>query len=1105
MGSGASSEVDAHLRKWETAVSDLQSLCSAHRRLLDHDRVGGAHDQPLPTSAGGGSTGGNTDDTDGDRSLKRRSSSLVSFNSKPAGATVTPDTTPRAKGLEFAANPPPMPVIDESPSSKKDAQPKHNRQQVLENRKNRLAIFKSFETPDVEHLDNTLGCSHFAAVAIGLTSLLGGQKTSSDRRQKVTVEDIFFAAQVPLHMLHTHPPELTTMNDIIREFIDVDNRFKGQYTIETVHFDIAPTIGQVELGSNDVGDRQTKIQLPEFRKAVAHDVEEEVDVLRIVNFDPFVLEQALLVDDDADETAFGGQGIPTDQQKQIRNNEGAYAVVVDFRNSVQPMVTICEGVMNDQLHARLKEVPANALFKAMMMAAQGHRARGFIRISKRSKDKQNTNSDEVGYFFSPELCSGKVLGTTMEGTHAQVVCHQIAPHITAIAWALHFLSGVRPETHGHGRGLPVSDIIRTLKLPSSVFLNHDLPLDQVYIYTQQYLKERLLAFNLTLCPVLTKISREDAVPTISVFELESILIDVKTANDDPEAPAHIMIIQYNANVAHNVINIATDPQWCVLVGYDEDTQTARLLDANQNKFSLSWTCPLDRLHKSLTTFGYMMMSRPAESNSQKQPGEDSSRSSSPSATSGVSVGSLRNVPSTVQHRLDLLKHQSSGKVIDVVQNFEFPSLPNALTIVALALTRLGYFTTFDELVLALPYDISSLLIKEFGLECLDLCIVDFIKTKFLEERVFVSVKHFEKHSSGKQTVPLNHFRDLLNRTVNGTSPSKHAVIVSFNGEMITLFGGKNPFGHVGLVVEFNEAEGIVTVADANPSKYQRTWNVSIAHLHKAMQNTHTGLRLCGTVHITTEGAKRTTPAISRDYKLSLVPLQIVFYPSPSPQVQGLSFAFAQLGQFFSPEEIFYEAYLKTVSDQRRRGSQAFAWRDVEVSLAIVNKNIDANMMSLVARKFLESRKITAFQVEVLDDVDCDNLAELLTEAADPAAEYVLLLNYNTQSVHGLSNMGNSVALVEGFNTTDKTVTLIDAEYSLFGLRWTCDIPQLIEAGDLDNEGNSKYGFVKIAKKKTAASQGLKKLGATPADDAVHGEGSAPEGLKRPTRGAKFVD
>jgi hypothetical protein len=169
-----------------------------------------------------------------------------------------------------------------------------------------------------------------------------------------------------------------------------------------------------------------------------------------------------------------------------------------------------------------------------------------------------------------------------------------------------------------------------------------------------------------------------------------------------------------------------------------------------------------------------------------------------------------------------------------------------------------------------------------------------------------------------------------------------------------------------------------------------------------------------------------------------------------------------------------------------------------VSLAIVNKDIDASMMTLVSKKFLESRKITSFLVERLDDIDCDDLPQILAEAADPAAEYVLLLNYNTQTVHGLSNMGNSVALVEGFNAADSTVTLIDAEYSIFGLRWTCDIPQLIEAGDLDNEGNSKYGFVKISKKKQqlGGTATLKK--SLPSDD------DGGEGGKRHIRGAKFV-
>lgn len=44
-----------------------------------------------------------------------------------------------------------------------------------------------------------------------------------------------------------------------------------------------------------------------------------------------------------------------------------------------------------------------------------------------------------------------------------------------------------------------------------------------------------------------------------------------------------------------------------------------------------------------------------------------------------------------------------------------------------------------------------------------------------------------------------------------------------------------------------------------------------------------------------------------------------------------------------------------MDDQRRRGSQAYAWRDVDVSLSVINKKIDAAFIALVCSKFLDSR------------------------------------------------------------------------------------------------------------------------------------------------------
>jgi hypothetical protein len=1144
MGSGSSAEVDAHLRKWESAVNDLQTLCGTHRRAIDSDRVvtppasafagsqqqndgNGSDSNHNNNPASGGSNGKHNDEgNESERSLRRRASSLVSFGGKlpvplPTGQDggVVPHLTPRGSTANvIAPHESSNAMFADSTPSKKDSSHNasmkhHSRQQVLELRKKRNAVFQSYECPegvDFDNVEGALNCNHFAAVALALSSLLGGGKDNADRRTRVTVEDIFFAAQVPLHMLHAPPPPLTVMGDIIREFMDVDNRFKDQYNIEALHLDIAPTLGQVELGANDVGDRQFRVQLPDFRKQITHDIEEESDVIRVVNYDPFVLEQGLMVEsDDGTVTQSASQSFnanafglnPAAASKYQPKNDGAYAVLTDARNAVQPMVTLTEGVMSDTLFARIKEVPAGQLFKAMASHTGAPRAKGYIRISKRnaktgiattaSEESAAATAaarlvDDVQLFFTPELCSGKVLGTNVDGCHAGAIAPFIAPHIVACAWAMHLVCGIRPNTHGHGKGLPVSDIIRTLRLPAGVVVNtSDLALDQVYLYFQEYLKRKLMDGNITLgfYPVLTKISREDAVPTISVFDLESILIDVKSGNEDPEQPQNVMLIQYNADVAHNVLGIASLSQWCVLVGYDDDTQTARLIDANAKTFSQSWTCPLDRLHKAMTGYGYLMVARPRESNNNNNNTTTSSRSSTPStATNPFGIGSLRHIASTVQHRLDLVKEQQqqTGNLFEPtaiparLRTFSYPDRPFALTTMSLAVLQLtGVNTTLEDLIHRLPYDVNSILNKRLPLECVKICLDRVLTSMGFEGQTEVKVHHFDRHTTGKLTFPIKQFTALLNTHVpsdsndNDPAMQNHTMIVSFDRSQIQVHGTSNPFGSTAIVVSFHEEESTVTLMDANPSVYLRMWTAPLETLHRAMQNLPgDGHRLNGAVILTKSAAAPATGAApkpaSRVFDLSVAPVQNIFHVSPSPQVQGLSLAFAQLGYFFTPEEIFYEAYLKTVSDQRRRGSQAFAWRDVEVSLAIVNKKIDARLMTLVSKKFIESRKLTGLTVEQVDDIDIEELGKVLTEATN-SKDTVLMVNYNTQNVHGLSNMGSSVALVQSYDEPTEMITLVDAEYTLFGWTWKANLAQLIEAADLDNEGSSPYGLVRITR------------------------------------------
>ncbi|KAH9588664.1 hypothetical protein LSM04_005783 [Trypanosoma melophagium] len=1140
MGSGQSqtnAAVEAHLSKWETALAELEQVTRASRRMIENDRI-------YPNSTTVSDRRQSCDDDASEPSLRGgRRSSQVSFGT--GLVPPQPQSQPHFQGQSTATPPPPLqqqqqqsPKQIQTPTegsprgmnmgvsyatinnnsntdvsrgvSSTGHQPKYNRQQVMEIRKARTSFFKSYEVEQIEDEKSIEDCSDFGTTAVALSYLLGGERGCKDRKKRVTVEDIFFAAHVPLHYLHGGILSLPVMTDIIREFIDVDNRFKDEYGLSVMHLDISPTLGQVELGGNEVGDRQTRMQLPEFTKAITHDCEEETQVVRIVNYDPYVLEQETIVDafEDEDESgsALTASVLVSPQHRPRRyakNNNGAYAVIVDVRYVVQLMVTLAEGIVGSDISVRIVEVPAAALFKAMTVAKEGERARGFIRVFRKDSVPVMTH-DEVQIMFSPELSSGKVIGSILQGTHASVISTHISPHIVAVGWAMHLLGGVRPNAHGYGNGLPVSEIIRKMHFPAEVFVDGSLPLEEVFKYAREYVHVTNRNYNLAVYPVLTKISREDAVPTISVFDLESIIIDVKNANEDPEVPEHIMVIMYNANVAHNVLYITTQPQWCILAGYDEETQTALLIDAHPKTFLKTWTCPLDRLHKALTSNGYIIFSKSREAASRHKSGDSSTCGSSQLLgykSDPALVGAPRRIASTVQNRLELLHEQETLDVttIDVVKTFTFPSLPLSATMIALALTKLGVPTTFEDVFMALPFETSALMLRYFTLESVAVCLTTYLKGVGLA--MDVETYHTDKCNGGRPRLPWEDFKKLIEE---GSRNSDKAFIMLYSPDNIEVFGDSHPFGSTGLLVGYCARTESVTIMDTNPHGYFRTWPVPLQSLYRALHDKDWRHRRSGCIVLT----RRTTPIelqfppeYTREMYLHIVPVQNIFHVSPSPHFQALSSAFAQLGFFYSPEEIFYEAYLKTMADQRRRGSQAFAWRDVDVSLSVINKQIDARFLAQVCRMFLESRNPTksgksnmlkrtdgnmngatnnsnnnnddnkdTIHVELLDDVDVDDLDTILRDATRREGnKSVLLLNYDTTKAHDVEYWGRSVALVKSYNPDTQMVELFEGEHAVFGLLWTVSVEKLIEIGDLQNEGRSAYGFVRMEKVKALAA------------------------------------
>jgi hypothetical protein len=657
MGNGVSSRESAALvQKWDRALDDLKGLTRDHQRLArqqsassagsdphGNNAVSGTHNQqpasfPVahPKHGHGHQHGGKgiptwaatpSDDGEGSR-MGKHGDLLIS----DAGSNIS---------ISHAA---------QSPTNA--AKSKVAKSVALANKTNREDMWASYAMTREQRMEassaTASAANHFAAAAIALSSLLGG-KRGDPRQDIVTVEDIFFAAEVPLTYLQQHSIELEDLHNIISTFIETDSRFRGQFGVEVAHLDVAPAVGHLTRGENRlIGEHTCKVTQPRLLERVKDDLASNRAVY-LLQFDPYVLEQEIEQNNllDGDENSFLQQSFSRLEQedgvvqsdplnmsmaKMVRTNHSRFATIAEVKKENDGMVGVVTGwrrIVLDTLRvaeaacfkgnvlaSKESEFPFPAVYKAMGAVSRGcGRARGYIRIFRAGESVDATadpEDDPVVPFFSHELMTGTVIGALEGGTcHASAVEPVLAPHIVATAWAFHLLHGAATEgSHRHGRGLPISDLIRTLRLPCDVYLHDfDLPLDQVQLYISEYirLKGYESEFNSELVPVITTSERTGAVPSLTQHELDAILFEVTEANDDPEFPSVAILFQYDPAIAHNALGITPRAQWGILAGYDRDRQLARLIDANAHAFGRSWSVSCEWLLESITNHGYIVV------------------------------------------------------------------------------------------------------------------------------------------------------------------------------------------------------------------------------------------------------------------------------------------------------------------------------------------------------------------------------------------------------------------------------------------------------------------------------------------------------------------
>ena len=1026
---------------------------------------------------------------------------------------------------------------------------------IKEIKKHRIAAYSPyiyFNT--LSSLPNKYSCDKIAALAVGMSSLLNDSKYS-ERQKRVTIENLFFSSEIPLKTLHTNDYSIINLYDILRDFIEVDNRFAGQYNIELVFLDVTPSIGQLHGSNSDVGNRQPRVTLSDMRKHIQFEIEEEPHSVRFVYYNPTFIERQnenmmhnASVESERKDlmSSLSVSALTNEFFEDTVEGTSHLAVVSNFRNSIQPMIALMHAAAaNNGLFTTVQEVALGDLYKGMRDQQPCGRPGGYIRVWKKTSARFNdsvvvknvVDNQEVNSFFSPELSSGKVLGSTPGCCDSLSLNTHMSSFIGAMGWAFHLLGGADETRFNYGKGLPISHIIRTLDLPISLFINCDIPLHYMHYLVHKYL-ELTQNSNLipSMIPIITRDGQDGTTPSLSISELENICIDIQYINTDEKSPNCIALCQFNANIAHNVIDSQWSTHWAIIAGYNEANQMVKVIDSNPQRFTNSWIISLERLHAAMTNYGMVILTNCTQFKDKQKVSvgiKDTDTNMEIMDRNCISWLDLDDknpfhykIPESdetieqveiLKAHIDLLSlqgvdimHMSSNTVV-------LPSVPFPLTVISLALSRIAntlastkstfpMFISVDHLIQLLPFDITAILEQNFSIFTIELIIHTFceLSDKLAGKPIVTKVfqpKHratsgnfsakeysFDKcNASNSFTLESNKLNLLSSTNYDSQSYDlfytefvghlllyftelSNSVILVFFSDNMNIIGTKHPFGNYGIITHYNQSTEMVTVQDGNPNVCFGTWSIKANTLCESMYQACSAFGMRGylifgldnkaiDVDNSSKDVSHSRQLYANKYTLSQLPSKNMFSMCTIRQIQSISNALAFMGQCYTCEEILYEGYLNIINQQGRRSSQAFAWRDLEVSFnEIIHMNVDVTIK--LVNKFLDKRQIQNIFVEkiTLADTDWDKvktddgLTPLKSESCNRLAKMImqniprnsgisgfsslLVVHYNAATIHHLENDEISTCIIEAIDPTTHIVTLFETEHTKFGLRWS---------------------------------------------------------------------
>eukprot|EP01062_Namystynia_karyoxenos_P003599 TRINITY_DN1129_c0_g1_i1.p1 TRINITY_DN1129_c0_g1~~TRINITY_DN1129_c0_g1_i1.p1 ORF type:complete len:1217 (+),score=433.21 TRINITY_DN1129_c0_g1_i1:174-3824(+) len=977
---------------------------------------------------------------------------------------------------------------------------RQNRQEMMRCRKFRKDFFDYYMTEECDP-HTSIQCGYLGNICAALSYLLcsqgGGQLQP---KNFVTVEDIFFTCHLPLHYVVNPSISLPELYDIAREFVEHDPRFRDAIRVEVCHMDPVLVDGEVEQGeyANDTGDRGPP-SLAAFRKHIEEDMQ-GTHGITVYNFDPFIVEQSKLHVDDTDSegdeeeqketpgeqpvapydgNVTSGPGSATTDHapshtlpnqclavyksqekpktKFQRRNRGWFSLGIEY-NSAQHLMTLADAQIDTEVHLKQNEAPLTALYRACCARDRVNgRLRGFVRFSLVAKAAPLKEEEELESreLFVPDL----YLGKGPHGIPLSSVDGHISLHIVAFAYAVHLIQGLTSDEAG--QGVNCKDICNRMDFPLAAILNFPMSLVQAHAYFQAYLAKSGLSEKMysVVQPIEKKVDTDDAPPTMSIMDFESVLIQVGERSLDSTQPNCVMVLSFDVGCAHNTLGLGTkESHYGVLMSYDQDKQMVAMLDVTPKKYSRMWFTSLMRLHKAVVGKGYILLYRRNQVDDDGAPMTD------------ITVG---RQDTAVRLKLSsaTLPVQMSNEYIHA---FEFPPRPMCVTPLAVAFNRLGKYCMVRDIVNYIDVDPSFIVSDHVAIRDVARIANNYLNKNNLVDSWSVEVQNFDTKRDGTPRVTLEAFEEKLKAVV----ADKDCVMIVQCSRAVLNAHGSGVGGEYCLIVEYNPDTQRVVVADVNPQIWFRHVALPLSWLYRgACEKDAVSIRERGWLII----RKGPTPPYlrysrGRDINFLRVPSAQPFRLPQAVHLSAISFALSTLeSPPCSPEEVFYTSFTCLSGERFRRGSAIFPWQQLKISLHDLKERMTVGAVATMCTKFEEARGHLLKGVTVVGQSREEFLVAVTESCKQEDPPYMLMVVYRSELVHDIKLDADSInwetgcGLIKYFDPETRMVTVADCCPTRYGDFWEVTLDTLYDAADLVSADKEDNGLVRIEKREPRSS------------------------------------